>query len=181
MSEIKSEKTNIKMVGEITDRIYDTKGNLISVVEGHNIVVNTFLLAISALLKAEDDYVGIKYWAVGQGSEDWDEQLPAPTVGDEQLTSEIGRVEIQASEMKYLKLEGESYVESSTPTNIIQIQHTFDENTLNGDWREFGIFAGDCTSAMNSGLMLNHRIHAVLHKTSEMVVERTMRFTLTLA
>ena len=93
------------------------------------------------------------------------------------LTAEIGRVAIPASEITFLD---SNYNEVSNPTNIIQIKHTFGVSDCNGTWREFGIFGGNATATTNSGLLINKRHHSVLTKTSEMTVERTMRFTLNL-
>ena len=70
--------------------------------------------------------------------------------------------------------------ETDIPTNILQIKHTFGVNDCNGTWREFGIFGGNATTTANSGLLINKRHHAVITKTDEMTIERTMRFTLSL-
>ena len=171
------ENTNLKVVGQITDKIYDTKGNLIETREGHNLVVTSILPLLASLLKKDSNFTGLQYWAIGQGDSSWDTTLPDPTVGDTQLVSELGRVAIPDTDVTYLD---DNLSPSNTPTHILQIRHTFDENTLNGTWREFGIFGGNASATLGSGIMLNHRNHARLDKTSEMIVERTMRFTLTL-
>ena len=168
---------SIKMTGQITDRIFKN-GVLVEERVGHNLVVNTALNLIMALLKRQSGYSGIQYWAVGSGASSWDSGLPSPTAGDTRLTAEIGRVAIDPSEIVFLN--GNLQV-SSTPTNIIQITHTFGVNDCNGKWREFGIFGGNATSSANSGIMINKRNHEVITKTSEMTVERVMRFTLSLA
>ena len=168
---------SIKMTGQITDRIFKN-GVLVEERVGHNLVVNTALNLIMALLKRQSGYSGIQYWAVGSGASSWDNGLPSPTAGDTRLTAEIGRVAIDPSEIVFLN--GNLQV-SSTPTNIIQITHTFGVNDCNGKWREFGIFGGNATASANSGIMINKRNHEVITKTSEMTVERVMRFTLSLA
>ena len=168
---------SIKMTGQITDRIFKN-GVLVEERVGHNLVVNTALNLIMALLKRQSGYSGIQYWAVGSGASSWDSGLPSPTAGDTRLTAEIGRVAISPSEIVFLN--GNLQV-SSTPTNIIQITHTFGVNDCNGKWREFGIFGGNATASANSGIMINKRNHEVITKTSEMTVERVMRFTLSLA
>ena len=73
-----------------------------------------------------------------------------------------------------------NYRAVSTPTNILQIKHTFGSADCNGTWREFALFGGNASSAINSGIMINKRHHAIITKTSDMTVERTMRFTLNL-
>lgn len=168
---------NVSMTGEIVDEIYKD-GKLVDTVVGHNLVVNSFLKLVMALFANTDGYTGIGYWAVGSGEDSWDDNLPSPEENASRLTNEIGRVPIDKSEIKFL-LEDDTG--SQTPTNIIQIKHTFDINDCNGPWREFGIFGGNATSEPNTGIMVNKRHHAVTYKTDEMVVTRTMKFTLTLS
>lgn len=168
--------SSLRMTGQITDRIYKN-GVLVEEIVGHNLVVNSFLKLVMCLLKQQGGYSGIQYWAVGSGAPTWDSSIPTPELDASRLTTEIGRVPISVNEIKFLN---SNFDEVSTPTNIIEIKHTFSENDCNGIWREFAIFGGNATAEANSGIMLNKRHHAVITKTNEMVIERTMRFTLTL-
>ena len=167
---------SVQMKGDIIDRIHYADGRVEERV-GHNIVVNSFLNLVMCLLKQQSGYTGIQYWAVGSGADSWDNATPDPNITDTRLVSEIGRVEIPTSEISFLDAELNP---TSTPTNIIQITHTFGPNDCNGKWREFGIFGGNASASANSGIMINHRHHPILTKTNEMTVERVMRFTLTL-
>lgn len=169
--------SGVNMTGEITDRIFKN-GVLVEERHGHNLVVNSFLRLVMCLLKNQSGYTGIQYWAVGSGAASWDSNMPTPDINATQLTAELGRVAIPASEIVFLD---SNYDETSTPTNIIQVKHVFGTADCNGVWREFGLFGGNATSNANSGILINKRHHAVLTKTNEMTVERTMRFTLSLA
>ena len=168
--------SGVKMTGEITDRIFKN-GVLVDERHGHNLVVNSFLRLVMCLLKKQSGYTGIQYWAVGSGAASWDSNMPTPDINATQLTAELGRVAIPASEIVFLD---SNYDETATPTNIIQVKHVFGTADCNGVWREFGLFGGNATSNANSGILINKRHHAVLTKTNEMTVERTMRFTLSL-
>lgn len=168
--------SGIHMTGDCIDRVFK-RGQLVAVREGHNLVVNSFLSLVMCLLKQQNGYSGIQYWAVGSGAAAWDSELPTPDVNATRLTKEIGRVPIAAGEILFLDRE---FNETSTPTNILQIKHLFTEDDCNGPWREFGIFGGNATLSANSGIMVNKRHHAVLTKTEEMTVERVLRFTLSL-
>lgn len=168
--------SGVKMTGESIDRIYKN-GVLVEERKGHNLVVNSFLKLVMCLLKQQSGYSGIQYWAVGSGASTWDSSTPNPTLDETRLTAEIGRVALSASDLVFLD---SSYAVSSTPTNILQISHTFGTTDCNGVWREFGIFGGNATETLNSGIMVNKRHHSVLTKTSDMTVERIMRFTLSL-
>lgn len=166
----------VHMTGQIVDKIYKN-GKLVETIEGHNLVVNSFLKLAMALLKNQSGYNGVQYWAIGTGATSWDTTTPDPVSTETRLTSEIGRVAISASDMSFLNSD---FSVSATPTNILQIKHTFGANDCNGKWREFGIFGGNATATKNSGIMINKRHHAVITKTSDMTIERTMRFTLNL-
>ena len=167
---------DVHMTGEIIDRIHYADGRVEERV-GHNLVVNSFLNLVMSLLKQQSGYKGIQYWAVGSGASSWDGSMPNPDINSTKLTAELGRVAIGAGEIKFLNSD---YNEVSTPTNILQISHTFGPSDCNGVWREFGIFGGNATTAKDSGIMINKRHHAVITKTEEMTIERIMRFTLNL-
>ena len=170
------ENTKVHMTGQITDRIFKD-GELVETREGRNLVVNSFLNLIMCLLKNPDNYRGIQYWAVGSGNSSWDTTIPSPEVTATKLTLETGRVPIPDTGIVFLD---SSFNESSTPTNILQITCLFGEYDCNGVWREFALFGGDATDVKDSGIMINKRHHEVLTKTSDMTVERVMRFTLNL-
>lgn len=167
---------DVKMTGQSIDRIFKN-GKLVDEIVGHNLVVNSFLNLVMCLLKQQSGYTGIQYWAVGSGASSWDSNMPTPELTATRLTAEIGRVPITADELAFLD---QDYRVVSTPTNILQISHTFGADDCNGVWREFGIFGGNATAVLNSGLMINKRHHSVITKTEEMTIERIMRFTLSL-
>lgn len=169
--------SGVKMTGQSIDRIYNRDGYLIKELVGHNLVVNSFLNLVMCLLKQQSGYGGIQYWAVGKGADAWDTNMPTPAIGATRLTEEIGRVPILAEDISFLDT---SYEKIEIPSNILQISHTFDYGDCNGTWREFGLFGGNATSELNSGIMINKRHHSIITKTDEMTVERVMRFTLTL-
>lgn len=168
----------VHMVGESIDKIYKN-GVLIDEIHGHNLVVNSFLSLVLSLIKqgSNGSMNGVQYWAVGSGNSSWDSNMPNPSLEETQLTNEIGRSLISSSDIVFLD---EDYEETSSPTNILQISHTFGSSECNGTWREFGLFGGNATATANSGIMINKRHHAVITKTSEMTIERVMRFILTL-
>lgn len=171
-----SDKFGISMIGESHDKIYE-KGKLVREIKGHNLVVGSFLNLIMCFLKQQSGYSGIQYWAIGEGANSWDSSLPNPELSEKRLTMEIGRVPISQDEICFLN---DDYDRVETPTNILQISHTFGEDECNGVWREFAIFGGNATEVTNSGIMINKRHHAVITKTEEMTIERIMRFTLNL-
>lgn len=171
------DNTKIKMTGAIKDEIYKD-GVLIDTIVGHNLVVNSFTKLVMGMLKG-DINSGIKYWAIGSGSADWDSDMPEPEINASRLTNEIGRVAIASEDITYLLPDG---TESESPTNILQIKHTFGADDCNGEWREFGIFGGDAaTDELNTGIIIDKKHHELKAKTSDIVITRTLVFTLTLS
>lgn len=168
--------SSVHMTGQSIDRIYK-KGVLVQELVGHNLVVNSLLNLVMCLLKQDENYGGLQYWAVGSGASSWDDDMPTPEITATRLTSEIGRVPISIDDIRFLD---SNYDEVSNPTNILQVSHIFGVNDCNGTWREFGIFGGNATETPNSGIMINKRHHSVINKTDEMTIERVMRFTLNL-
>ena len=168
------EPFGLKMKGECVDRIFKN-GVLIEERVGHNLVVTSFLNLITYMLKNSSG--GIGYWAVGSGVSSWDSNMPDPVSSATSLTNEIGRAAISPNDIVFLNVSG---VSTESPTNILQVKHTFGTNECNGTWREFGIFGGNATATADSGIMMNKRHHAVLTKTSDMTVERVINFTLSL-
>lgn len=168
------EEMNRCFIGEVKDTIYHADGR-VEVREFRNTIVNGIGKLVACLLKAQAGYKGIQYWAVGSGSEGWDNVNPPVALAtDTGCTNEIGRKAIPTSAIVFLDTNNNV---TATPTNKIQITVTFGENDCNGTWREFAIFGGNATTTRNSGIAINHKTHAILVKTNTMVVERQIRFT----
>lgn len=162
---------NVK--GEYTDTIRYADGT-VEVIKSHNLIVDGLYKIITSLLSAKGGYSGLQYWAVGSGNPSWDSELPNPQTSDTRLTQEIGRKKIQPSDFAWVNASGEV---QSTPTNRLRVRVTFSNSECDGAWREFGLFGGNATSTANSGIMMNHKNHPVVNKTSEMEIEREIIFT----
>lgn len=162
---------NVK--GEYTDTIRYADGT-VEVIKDQNLIVDGLYKIITSLLSAKGGYSGLQYWAIGSGNPSWDVSLPQPAKSDTRLTLEIGRKQIQPSDFAWVNDEG---VVQSQPTNRLRVRVTFSTTECVGDWREFGIFGGNATSTSNSGILMNHKNHALVTKTSEMEIEREIIFT----
>lgn len=179
-----SDPLKVHMTGDSIDKIYKN-GVLVDKVVSHNLVVNSFLNLVMCLLKQQEGYSGLQYWAIGSGADSWDgtgedgnDLMPEPEAGATRLTSELGRVALVPTDFSFLN---DDYTVSEVPTHILQISHVFTETDCNGVWREFGLFGGNATTAANSGILINKRHHKIITKTSDIRVERIMRFTLNLS
>ena len=166
-------KIGLSIKGEYTDTIRYANGD-VEVVKGENLIVDGLLRLVTTLLGVKSGYTGLKYWAVGQGNSSWDTSTPEALTTDTELTNEIGRKQISASDMTWVTSNGS---DSSTPTNRLKVRVTFGANECVGTWREFGLFGGNATDSRNSGIMINQKNHSVITKTNEMEIEREIIFT----
>lgn len=166
------ENYNLERHWQVIDTITHEDGR-VEKREYYNTVVNDCSKLIASLMKGEPGHQGIKYWAVGSGSGDWNNSgLPSPTVSDTRLLKETFRKAISPSDIKFL--DGGDR-ETGSVTNKIQISITFNEGEANGELREFGLFGGNASSGANTGIMINRKIHPLIYKTSGMKVERIIR------
>lgn len=165
--------TGGSVIGEFTDTITYTDGTK-EVREGQNLIVNDIGKLIACLFKRHEGYDGLTYWAIGSGQDAWDDKNINPTVLDSRLETEHFRKAIPKENVQFLDEFGEPTEEI---TNRIGITLTFSTEEANGKWREFSIFGGDATVSLNTGLMINHKIHKILTKDDTMTIERQIRFT----
>ena len=141
----------------------------------HNLVVENLSVAIACLMKRQAGYSGILYWGIGSGLTSWaEDNPPSPKDTDQKLENEFFRKAINISDMVFINADN---TVSEVPTNRIQASIVFDETEANGKMMEFAIFAGNATTAVNSGFMINHKTHPAIHKTNLVKLEKTIRFT----
>lgn len=157
----------VKAIGETHDIITYKDGTVVDTGWSRNTIVIGLNKLLSAMLKGDPTYPGIKYWAIGSSD-------TVPTVNDVGCTTEIARKAIPSDAISYRNSNG---TVSSAPTNILQVTLTFAQDEANGTWKEFSIFGGNATASLGSGIAINHKVHGVITKTNEMTVERTIRFT----
>lgn len=162
--------------GKYKDTIYKN-GEIIDTQQGENLIVTGFFNLVNSLLINGNNGEGIKYWAVGEGSSSWlASNLPKPSASDKQLFKELGRKIITKNDIYFCSPSGEK---SLVPTNNLFITVTFEADDCNGDWREFGIFGGaDATQSINTGIMIDRKIHGKIEKTPELEIKREIIITL---
>lgn len=166
--------------GEYLDVLTDIRTGEQRVFRGRNLIVSDFSKLVAGLLSGEGGYAGITYWAVGQGEgTSWDTltttQRQAKSVSSlSALYNEITRV---AAGLNYLDAYDNV---TATVTGKLEITATFGA-AVSGYLREFGLFGGNASATADSGVMVNHRAHAVIGLNvgvSTMVLTRTLWLTL---
>lgn len=164
--------------GEYQDTLINSSGDIIWQTSWqHNLIVDGLRTVLAALIKGEG--TPLKYWAVGTGQETWDNQPPGDSLNAErrqrtQLYRETKRKEIFRDQMTFI---GST---SSSQSNQLQIRVDFAaQDILNlGDrsLREFGLISGG-TEALNTGILINHRIHPRIDLQEGFTLQRTLNLT----
>lgn len=133
----------------------------------------TMQLYMESLVGSTSTVGGIQYMAFGQGDVSWDTVAPTLDPTDTTLLSELGRVAISRSDMVYLDPSDDS--ESETPTRKVQIEVFIPAGVGTGDWREFCLYGGNASDTLDSGIMINWFNHAVINKTDDVAIQRTIK------
>lgn len=161
----------ISLNGIFKDLLYTYEGELISQRDWRsNTIVYSSLDLIANLLKNNPRMCGILYWAVGEGSEDWDENPRESDPNTKKLVKEIYRKPIHP----------EKDILYHEDRKILEINAEFRLDEAVGTLREFGLFGGDATSESNTGLMINYKIHPKIVKTNVDILKRKLLISLAL-
>lgn len=159
---------------EVIDKVIHADGR-VEEFTYYNTVVDSCSKLIACLMKGQAGYNGILYWAVGSGDSSWsNSNPPSPSTSTTKLVNEIGRKRIDPNNIVFIDANNNV---TQNITNRLQISITFEEGEMNGEWREFGLFGGNATGTKDTGIMINHKIHPLIYKTSGIRVERTIRLT----
>jgi hypothetical protein len=160
------------MRGEHRDVLLDADGAVVWTRSWEaNVIVDSARSLLAALLKGDPQGVAIARWAVGAGDAVWDTSAAPPDTirrTRTQLFQETGRKGIAAGQITFL---GGAF------TNRLEIASTFTTADVPaGPLREFGLFAGGST-ALNTGVLVNHRVHPRIDIQAGLTLQRTLRLT----
>jgi hypothetical protein len=164
--------------GEYRDVLIGPHGKLLwEMPWQRNLIVEGLRRLLAALIKGDPQGNPVAFFAVGTGQEVWDDgTLPSKATQRTrtQLYNEAGRKAIPPGQITFL---GGSF------TNRLEINMEFitadippGTGNQNRRLREFGLFAAG-TSALNSGILINHRIHSRIDMQEGFTLQRTLRLT----
>ncbi len=151
--------------------------------ESNLIVIGFGLLVASLLHGGVTHSFPISYWAVGDGEGDFWDDL---TVTQRQSKSVFSRTTLYNETFRVQTTNvfidaNDDEVPPDPPTNRLEIRGVFGPDVV-GPLREFGLFGGQATGAVDTGLMLDHKAHQVIHTNEtpglQNVLIRALRLTL---
>lgn len=114
----------------------------------------------------------IRYMAIGSGEASWGEVVTKP-VTQSTLQNESVRLALTADDCLFLNSSGVA-LNPQVFSPRFKITRVLGENEANGSLREFGLFGGNATAAINSGIMFNWITHPLIDKDNTLVIERVV-------
>ena len=145
--------------------------------KSNRIVQNSDIL-IASLMKGEPNTSGILFLAFGTGEESWDDTNPNAAAGTQQLANEFFRHRIAPSELIYLDELGRPSIRATRRIGVNV--NLIGSERVEGDFlslREFGLYGGDASDALNSGLLINYVIHPRIDLTATVTLNRQLILT----
>jgi hypothetical protein len=146
----------------------------------HNKVVANCSRLNAALMKGDKSMQGILFWAVGAGFKRWDRKLPQPSADAVKLTREVLRRPIQQEDIVYIDDKGQP---SQSPTQQVEVTTVFKSSDFTSSQpgrrvlREFGLFGGNASKKVDSGLMIDYVIHPRINMQEELTLTRKLRLS----
>lgn len=172
------EKINFKVVGRWFDVLTYEDGTVENGQHGdfewgYNQIQNTCAVLLASLLKGEATHSPINFLAIGSGNIAWDTVPPTKSYDQTTLTTEFFRKAVNLTDMTYL--DPDTDLVSVTPTRKIEIGVTLLPGEATGSLREFALFGGTATAAVDSGEMVNWITHALIDKDIALQIFRRIR------
>jgi len=183
----KTENLNVQLEGQFIDEIYENKDGkdiLVSTESGkvictafwkNNLIVDVVKSLLAGLFANETSFTGgVLYHALGRGDVSWDTTVPDPSASDVALFDEHYRT--TPDSINYLDISN-NVVSFSHSVSKIEVTTTFDygDAGADGSIREQGLFAGDATASLDSGIMVNAIRHKEIYKDSTIKIVRRIR------
>ena len=168
-----SSSADLVLVGEYQDTIRRGRAPPVLMPWRSNRIVSTAWPLVAALLRGESSMAGIAFCAIGGGVASWDDRASVDVPDATHLAHEIVRVPIAPADIRYVDSAGGA---ASTPTHRLSVSVRVTATSAI-KVREFALFGGEATAALNSGRMINYVIHSRIDLKAGDVLTRTIRLS----
>lgn len=120
------------------------------------LITSGFSKYVSSLIKGKSPQM---YFALGTGLESWDTNgAQTPSVNISSLFNEVYRQSIDMiTDVKYVDPTTHEEVDYETSTICVTVE--FENNEFYGNVREYGLFAVNATSQLNTGTLISYCNH----------------------
>jgi hypothetical protein len=157
--------------GKFQDTLVDPEGQIIWQTPWQaNLIVNGMRGVLANLVRGQG--TSLTHWAVGRGDASWDNPQEEKPKDEERREWTNLKVETGRQKLSHIQL-----IESSTLqiTANFTMDNIFPPKKLEDfQLREFGLIVGG-NSKLNSGCLINHRIHARIDLQEGFTLKRTLR------
>lgn len=157
----------LRLHGTVQDRLTGAAGSVrLQTGPEPNTIVHGLLDCIGGLLTNSPGAGGVLFLAVGTGAEEWDAASPPPDRNRTALQQEVYRKRLLPGDISFDPLTG-----------VLTATATLLPGEATGPLRETGLFGGNASAWPDSGLLLNHRVHALILKGADDTLQREVRLT----
>jgi len=118
----------------------------------------------------------ISFLALGSGQSTWDadpSNVVKPTT-QTTLETETFRFSLSPNDFVFLNSSSGATLSPQALSSRFKVSYTLGTADANGDLREFGLFGGDATSTLDSGIMFNWITHPLIQKDNTLTIQRTI-------
>lgn len=164
---------DLVLAGEYQDTIRRGRAPPLAMPWRSNRIVSTAWPLVAALLRGERSMAGIAFCAIGDGVASWDDGASLEAPDATHLAHETARVPIAPADIRYVDAAGGA---ASTPTHRLSMSVTVTATSAIR-LREFALFGGEATAALNSGRMINYVIHPKIDLEVGDALTRTIRLS----
>ena len=127
------------------------------------------------------NFGGINYLALGEGLQNWDNASATKPYTNTTLLTEANitnsRVLVGPNDFTYLDSNNNALSPQSA-SDRVRLDVTIGLNDGIGNLREFGLFGGDATATVDSGIMVNWVDHPLIVKDNRLIINREIILSL---
>ncbi len=175
-----ADEYGIPMLGYWKDTYVYSDGRRIETEWVKNQIQNTAPVFACALFRRAGEnafpgFGGVSHIGIGSGNVAWDITPPTQDENDTTLTAEFFRKVILESDMAFL----DPTLPAGSPAIVgpsrkLGITVTLLPAESNGSLREFGLFGGLATGALDSGIIMNWIVHSLITKDATLTIIRNI-------
>lgn len=166
----------IDIKGYWKDTFIYPSGKIIEKEWKKNTICNSGLIGLCRILHGDTGFSGgisNIWYAVGSGESSWDSDLQSASSSDTILVNELNYTEARKNPTVF---QFWNTAPTDTPAYTLFLETTLGATELVGEYlREFGVFIGNGTQDKDSGYLLNHVNHSMIHK-GNFALKRQIKF-----
>lgn len=171
---------SIRVSGKWWDTLRYSDGRVVDGPEGSilwpsNQIQDMMASLLACLVKGEAGYSRIGFMGIGHGLVGWDTIPPTLDPTDTTLEDEFFRKTIDLTDIYFIDPATNLPVGPGVITPKIEINITLLAAEANGTLREFGLFGGTATAALDSGEIVNWVSHSRIDKDVTLEIQRRVR------